>query len=497
MRHRIPQPSRDRRRIRVALALAGAVLTASCATQWAPRARQALPDGGLFAGGGDDPPAMCADLGGEALQGLIRTAFAESPGLAQSWARLRQARAASRAQAGTLLPSLSLSAERTETETDAGGASAAAGAAGAPAGVTGASGGSPAWQAGAAASYELDFWGRLHSRRQAARLSAEAAGADLRTAAVTLASDVATAWAEWVTAVQRVATLAEQKADAQRLTRLQALRFGQGQSDALALTQARQELSAVASRLAEARGDADNARVRLAVLLGAAPTAIDVSAPARLPAPAGDPAPGVPSNLLSARPDLRAAWLRLRAADAEAAAAAAERWPRLTLSANLFYQAAEFEELFDESVRQIAAALDWTVFSGGRLAAEQDRAEARALERLYALEEAWIQALGEVQRALDGEAAARARQIELAAQLDRARERLALAHRRYAQGQSAYLEVLSAQQAVNSAELELLAARNGVFVQRVNLCRGLAAGVSGPLPEPALMRAPDEGEEAS
>ncbi|MES1944446.1 RND efflux system, outer membrane lipoprotein, NodT family [Salinisphaera sp. PC39] len=494
MRHRIPQPNRDRRRPRAALALAAAVLTVSCATQWAPRARQSLPDGGLFAGGGDDPPAVCADLGGDDLQGLIRTAFAESPGLAQSWARLRQARAASRAQAGTLLPSLSLSAERTETETDAGAASATAGAS---PGTTGASGGSSAWQAGAAASYELDFWGRLHSRRAAARLSAEAAEADLRTAALTLAADTATAWAEWVTAVRRVATLADQKADAERLARLQALRFGQGQSDALALTQARQELSAVSARLAEARGNADNARVRLAMLLGAAPTAVDVSAPVRLPAPAGDPAPGVPSELLSARPDLRAAWLRLRAADAEAAAAAAERWPRLTLSANLFYQAAEFEDLFDESVRQIAAALDWTVFSGGRLAAEQDRAEARALERLYALEEAWLRALGEVQRALDGEAAARARQTELAAQLDRARERLALAHRRYAQGQSAYLEVLSAQQAVNSAELELLAARNGVFVQRVNLCRGLAAGVSGPLPEPVLMRAPEEGEEAS
>lgn len=489
---------------RVATVACGALL-AGCATQYASHTDKVMPESAEFLGGDGGDTRACTRLGGDPLQALIQNAFDDSPSLAQSWARLRQARAASRAQAGTLLPNLSLSVERTETETESGdtagsspGGTGAGGGAGAGAGAAGRGVGadSEQWQASAAASYELDFWGRLASRRQAARLSARAAGADLRTAAVTLASDVATAWGDWVTAAQRVRALERQVEDARALAELQALRFARGQSGALALTQARQEVASLSARLDDARGTLDNTRVRLNLLLGRSPNDGRLpEPPADLPQPDAWPDPGVPSELLDRRPDLRAAWLRLRAADADAAAAAAERWPRLTLSANLIYQAGELDKLFDRAIRQVAAALDWNVFSGGRLAAEQAQAEATALERLYAMEEAWLQALREVQSALDAGDAARERLVDLRDQKEQAEQRLALAKRRYAQGQVDYLEVLSAQQAVNSAALELLGARNARYTQRVNLCRGLAANVAGSLPEPSLMR--NDHEESS
>ena len=443
-----------------------------------------------FAGSGDAAPSQCTTLGDAPLQSLIASAFDDSPTLAQSWARLSQARAASRAESGSLLPSLSLSAQRSDASGDGGGS-----VAGGTPPTGGATGGSD-WQATAAASYELDFWGRLDSRREAARLSARAAEADLRTAAISLAADIATAWAEWVTAARRVATLEAQYGDARSLERLQALRFANGQSDALALSQAREQAAGVSAQLADARGGLDVARLRLNLLLGRAPGDDRLPAPPdALPEPGPLPAAGLPSALLDNRPDLRAAWLRLQAADAQAAAAAAERWPRLTLSASLFTQAEAFGDLFDRTIRQIAAALDWSLFQGGTLAARQDEAEALAVERLYALEQAWLEALREVQAALDSERAAGARIAGLETRLGHARERLTQARRSYAQGQRAYLEVLSAQQAVNSAELEALSARNARFVQRVNLCRGLAANVAGKPPAPEQLRS--EKEEAS
>lgn len=434
--------------------------------------------------------SQCATLGGASLQRLVASAFEDSPTLAQSWARLRQARAAGRAEAGTLLPGLSLSTQRSESSGDGVGAPSGAAPGGGPAST--ATGGGD-WQATAAARYEVDFWGRLDSRREAARLSAQAAEADLRTATITLAGDVASAWAEWVTAAQRVAALDAQRVDADALVELQALRFAQGQSDALALTQARQQAAGVAAQLSDARGALDAARLRLSLLLGRPPDGGELpGAPGALPEPGALPDAGLPSALLEARPDLRAAWLRLQAADARAAAAAAERWPRLTLSANLFTQAAAFGDLFDQTIRQVAAALDWNLFQGGALVARQAEAEAVAVERLFALEQAWLEALREVQGALDAERAARHRVEELDAQLMHARDRLSLARRRYAQGQLAYLEVLSAQQAVNSVELERLSARNARFQQRVNLCRGLAANVAGMPEPPALLRADPE-----
>lgn len=455
----------------------------------APEVERTISEALPFSGTGDASLSQCATLGGEPLQTLVASAFADSPTLAQSWARLRQARAASRAEGGTLLPGLSLSAQRSDASGD--GAAAVSGAT--PGGGASRSAAGADWQATAAASYEVNFWGRLDSRREAARLSARAAEADLRTATLSLAGDVATAWAEWVTATRRVATLADQRADADALVELQALRFAQGQSDALALAQARQQAAGVAAQLSDARGALDAARLRLSLLLGRTPDASELpQPPENLPDPGALPAAGLPSVLLDARPDLRAAWLRLQAADAQAAAAAAERWPRLTLSASLFTQAAAFGDLFDRTIRQVAAALDWNLFQGGALVARQEEAEAVAVERLFALEQAWLTALREVQGALDGEQAARARIGDLDAQLAHARERLSLARRRYAQGQLAYLEVLSAQQAVNSAELERLGARNARFQQRVALCRGLAANVAAMPEPPALLRTDPE-----
>lgn len=474
-------------------ALAGGIaLLTGCATAMAPKAEEALASMDRFDGSGEAPLAHCTALGGDALQSLIGQAFEDSPTLAQSWARLGQARAASRAQGATVLPSLSLSSEYRDTATVGGGANAGAGLPQGGFGPGANIGGEP-WQSTIAARYELDFWGRLDSRREAARFSAQAAEADLRTAALSLSADIAVAWAEWVTAVQRVDTLQRQFEDAQALAKLQAMRFGRGQSDALALAQARQQAAALEAQRADAGGAADRARLRLHLLLGQPPNGGSLpEAPSTLPRPTTLPDAGLPSRLLERRPDLRSAWLRLQAADAQAAAAAAERWPRLTLSANVFSQAAQFGDLFDEALRQIAATLDWNLFQGGALQARQEEAEAAAVERLFALEQAWLQALNEVQSALDSERATQQRLDALAARRAHAKERLAQARRRYAQGQLPYLEVLSAQQSLNSAELDVLAGRSARFVQRVNLCRGLAASIADPLPRPTLLRAENE-----
>lgn len=467
--------------------IGGSALLAGCATAMAPKAEHTLAPLEAFETNGEAPVAACASLGGAPLQSLIEDAFADSPTLAQSWARLHQARAAARAQGATVLPSLSFSGEYRDTAAVGSGGNTVAGSPQGGFGPGANIGGEP-WQSTIAARYELDFWGRLHHRREAARRSAEAAEADLRTAALSLSADIAIAWAEWVTAVQRHATLQRQLDDAEALAKLQALRFGRGQADALALAQARQQAAALRAQRADAEGAEARARLRLQLLRGQTPQGSSLSAPSTgLPGPEALPDAGLPSALLDRRPDLRAAWLRLQAADAQAAATTAERWPRLTLSANLFSQAAQFGELFEQSLRQIAATLDWTLFQGGALKARQQESEAVAIERLYALEQTWLQALSEVQGALVGESAANRRLEALRAQHGHAEQRLQQARRRYAQGQLPYLEVLSAQQALNAAELESLAARNARFVQRVNLCRSVAAQVAQPLPKPSLI----------
>jgi outer membrane protein TolC len=222
----------------------------------------------------------------------------------------------------------------------------------------------------------------------------------------------------------------------------------------------------------------DTARSQLAVLLAEPPQAFDPPGDARLPDLEGLPDPGVPLTLLHRRPDLRAAFLRLEAADARSAAAVAERLPGLRLTADLFGQAAEPGSVLEVLLLQVTGLASQTLFDAGRLEARADQAEARARQALYEYARTLLSALQETADALALEGS-RARALEsLAEQARIGRERLGLARRRYLAGTVPYLEVLTALQALQRTQRELVDARLGRMTQRVNLCRAAA----GPLP---------------
>ena len=80
-------------------------------------------------------------------------------------------------------------------------------------------------------------------------------------------------------------------------------------------------------------------------------------------------APGLPADLIRRRPDVRGAYLRLRAADEEAAAAAADRFPRISLTARAETSAEKARDLFDNWLAGLAANLVAPLFEGGARAA--------------------------------------------------------------------------------------------------------------------------------
>ena len=215
------------------------------------------------------------------------------------------------------------------------------------------------------------------------------------------------------------------------------------------------------------------AQARTPVLLGKPPGQAPTVQTRALPPLPPLPDPGVPARLLERRPDLRAARLRVEAADERVGAAVADLLPTLRLSAEFGYQSFEISQLFDSFIGNLAAGLTAPLFDGGRRLAEIDRSDAVLFERLQQYGQAWITALQEVEDALAREREQKQLLSRLDEQIGLAEATLTRARESYLGGLADYLTVLTALQTVQTLERNRLAARGRLLSFRVQLHRAL------------------------
>ncbi len=337
---------------------------------------------------------------------------------------------------------------------------------------------------------------RRANLEQSARLKADAAAAEAQALAVSLNAGIAQSYFESLLTRERLEVLEAQHETAEEQLELIKRRFGQGQSGALDLSRQQQRVESFDAQIAAARERLESSQQRLAVLLGEAPQDFQPSLPPRLPEPPPFPEPGLPAHFLVARPDLQAALLRLRAADANAAARAAERLPQIRLNARVFTSANAIENLFDTLLWSISGEASQTLFDAGATEAKVDAAEARARAALAELGQAWLEALRDVAAALTQAESTRLQLASLERQLSLAEDSLDLAQRRYASGQAGYLRVLDATQARDDVQLRLLDIRLANLLVRVQLLRALG-GTWVESEPPAPMLSQREAEDAS
>ncbi|MFP4597683.1 MAG: efflux transporter outer membrane subunit [Persicimonas sp.] len=441
----------------------------------------------------------CTDFDAPELEELVELAFDQNLELHAAWARLEQSRAIARQQGASLWPWLSGSASATRQKIDFG---SRFGDAFSPdqvppggedqAADTSTTTTFDTYQASVAASYELDLWGRIRSQRDAAQLDALATRAQAESLAMTLTSQIAENWLEMVYQRERIALIEEQVETSERFYELTLLRLRQGESTALDVTQQRQNLESLRGQVALARGSEETARNQLAVLVGRSPAAEVELDRQRLPELAPVPDPGVPADLVGRRPDVRAAFLRIGAADERVEAAVAERLPQIQLSADLSVQANEIANLFEQLLWSVSASLSQPIFQGGRITAQIDQAEAVARESVFNYAQTLLTAMREVQDALILEDRQREFTESLAKQVDSAQSALELARDRYRLGAFDYLRVLDAIGALQQAEQSLLDARRQRLSTRVRLCRALGGSWTRQLDQPAPEEQPVE-----
>jgi len=425
-----------------------------------------------------DQTAWWKTFGDPQLDALMERAASANLDVAQARARVLQARAEAAAVRAGAFPALAAAASTSSSYSDQSSLSSTP--------VENAAPFSPSttYQAGLTVSWELDIFGGQRRSREAAYAEAQASGEALRATTLSLLADVASAYVQLRSAQQRL-TIARNAARSQQdnldVTRE---RFRIGLTSHLDVSQAQAQKASTQSDIPTLETEAQRCIHRLGVLTGQEPGALqrELERPAPLPSPEAAYAPGLPSELLERRPDLRKAERQLAAASAGIGVATARLYPSFDLTMGLGLQGntltsyAGLANWYWSIVPSMAA----TLFDAGKNQAGVDKQRAVYEEKLAFYRQTLLTALEEVENSLVAMGKEQARRQTLAEAAGASEEALALARERYAKGLTSFLDVLSAEKSHYDTQKSLCASNASLLEDMIALYKALGGGWDSP-----------------
>jgi multidrug efflux system outer membrane protein len=402
------------------------------------------------------------------LQSLIETALANNRDLRTAALNIEQARALYSVQRADLLPTLNGNVSDTRSRTPA-----ALSASGRPALID-------VYQVGLGISaFELDFFGRVRALNQAALASYLATEEAQRAAQISLVSETAKAFLAELAATEQLELAQRTLQGRQQGYELAKQRFDVGASSALDLRLSEtlvESARASVLQLQRQRAQAHNALVLLVgAPVGALPAGGDLSSQQLVTDIPG----GLPSDLLTNRPDIRAAEQRLRAGYANIGAARAAFFPRISLTAAYGTASTALSGLFDagSSSWNFVPQLTLPIFDWGRNRSNLQLAEVRRDLAVTDYEKTIQTAFREVSDALVARGTLE-EQVEAQRRVQVAQaERLKLAQQRFQNGVSSSLDVLDAEREVFTAEQTLVQTRLLRLTNAIDVYRSLGGGL--------------------
>jgi outer membrane protein, multidrug efflux system len=412
------------------------------------------------------------------LQQLIAAALEHNRDLRTAALRMEEARAQYGIQSADRLPNVNASATDTRART--------------PAFLTssGQSTIGKRYDVGLAMpAFELDFFGRVKSLNDAA-LAAYLATDEARQAAqIGLVADVAKAYYTERAYAEQYALAQQSFETRQRTYALTRQRADVGASSRLDLRTSEtlmETARAAALTLARQRAQAENA---LTLLVGQPPapvaanaananTAGALASDAQIDAMSALPA-GLPSDLLTRRPDIRAAEQRLKSANANIGAARAAFFPRVSLTAAVGSSSPSLGGLFDSGSGSwsFAPQLVLPIFDAGRNRANLTLSEVRKNLAVADYEKTIQGAFREVADALAARSYLGDQVTAQRAIQDAQADRLQLLDLRFANGVASSLDVLDAQRELFASQQALVQARLLRTTSAIDLYRALGGGL--------------------
>ena len=457
------------RTTRPAAALAALALVAGCS--FTPDLeRPAAPVPEKFAGASDTAasavPRWQEYFADPALRALIETALVHNRDMRIALSRVEEARALAGIARADRFPALegqaSASRSRTPADFSAAGEARIGSRYDLGLGIT---------------SFELDFWGRVAALNEAARaryLASEEAAKSFR---ISLIGDVAGAWFQLAELAERERLANETLRTREESRDLIRKRRDVGLATDLDALAAESLAESVRGQWAELRRQRMQTENALNLLTGMA---------APLPPPAGvssqfamaELAPGLPSEVLLKRPDVRAAEQRLIAANANIGAARAAFFPTISLTGSAGTASASLDGLFDSGSRawSFLPQITLPIFRGGALRANLDVAQVQKRIEIANYEKSIQAAFAEVADGLAGKRTLdeqiRSEQLLVAA----SQKAYQLAEQRFQEGVDDNLTLLDAQRTQYGAQQTLVRTRLTRLNNLIHLYKALGGG---------------------
>ena len=414
-----------------------------------------------------DLAAWWQGFGDPELSRVVERAAAQNLDVAQAAARVRQSRAALQAAGAAFAPSLAATGSVADGRQSL---LSPIGEIGSH--LPGFQRGYDDYQAGLAASREIDLYGGLRRAHDAAR--AEDAGAHVELAAVraSIEAEAADAYLQARGFQARIAVARGQAKVEEDLLKLVNERLSQGVSAEREAHQTEAALEGVRAAIPPLAAGLEAELNRLDVLMGAQPGTYraELEADAPLPQPPGLSETVQPGDLMRRRPDVLAAEQRLIAANARIGEAISDYYPKVSLGGLFGAESLSSGKLFTgpAQAQQLSAGFRWRLFDFGRVDAEVAAARGREAEALAAYRATALRAAEEVETSLSDLQQDRLRAQALGREVDQ----LTVARR---QAQQAYEGGVASLLEVRDADRDLLTASDQLVQSKVAAARAAVA----------------------
>jgi NodT family efflux transporter outer membrane factor (OMF) lipoprotein len=342
------------------------------------------------------------------------------------------------------------------------------------------------------ATWELDIFGKYRREIEAAHDDTQAAVAARNVVLTTIVADVVRAYVD-LRGFQVRAGILRQASDVLRESlRIVDICYQRGITNELDVALATRELNTFQAQLAPLEAQVRAAQYTLAVLSGEYPENVvqELEKPALIPSMPGAAAPGVPLDLLKRRPDIQQAERQLAGATARIGVATASLFPQVSLVGSIGSEAQGWgtTPTVSKHIWSFGPGAVWPLLDFGALDAQVDIADLEAHLRLVTYRRTILNAVQEVDTALDAYSAEQDRLKNLGEAMIAAQRAVDLSTERYDRGLTDFLNVVDAERQFYDLQEQYAAAQVAQGEQFVQLYKSLGGGWQNYQTVPAIRR---------
>lgn len=329
-------------------------------------------------------------------------------------------------------------------------------------------------------SWELDIFGSIRQRVKAQKETFAASKEEYTAVMVSLSAQVASAYINLRELQQELQVVEKNCASQAAVLKITEVRYNTGLVSKLDVAQAKSVYYSTKATIPQLESGINQYITTLAVLLGTYPQEMRpaLERVGELPDYMEPVGIGMPADLLMRRPDIRSAVRQINAQAATLGASKSDWLPQVFLKGSVGFASKDFKNMANHKsfTYEIAPALSWTIFSGGKLINATKSARAQLDETINQFNQTVLTAVQETDNAMTAYRNSIKQIVALREVRNQGKETLTLSLDLYKQGLTPFQNVLDAQRSLLSYENQLVQAQGNSLLQLIALYQALGGG---------------------